>query len=40
MEKKTKVINMFGGSGIGKSTTAAGLFHQMDLDGKNVEPVS
>lgn len=30
---------MFGGSGIGKSTTAAGLYHQMKLDGHNVELV-
>ena len=39
MEIRTKVINMFGGSGIGKSTTAAGLYHQMKLDGLNVELV-
>jgi nicotinamide riboside kinase len=39
MEKKTKVINMFGGSGCGKSTAAAGLFHQMKLNGENVELV-
>jgi nicotinamide riboside kinase len=30
---------MFGGSGIGKSTTAAGLYHSMKLDGCNVELV-
>lgn len=35
----TVVINMLGGSGLGKSTTAAGLYHQMKLDGKNVELV-
>jgi ATP:corrinoid adenosyltransferase len=39
MERTTKVINMFGGSGIGKSTTAAGLYHQMKLQGLNVELV-
>lgn len=39
MERKTKVINMFGGSGIGKSTTAAGLYHAMKLEEKNVELV-
>lgn len=30
---------MFGGSGIGKSTTAAGLYHAMKLRGDNVELV-
>jgi len=35
----TIVINMLGGSGLGKSTTAAGLYHRMKLDGKNVELV-
>ena len=39
MEKKTKVINMLGGSGLGKSTTAAGLYHRMKSDGLNVELV-
>lgn len=39
MERKTKVINMFGGSGIGKSTTAAGLYHAMKLEEENVELV-
>lgn len=39
MEKKTKVINMLGGSGLGKSTTAAGLYHIMKLQGYNVELV-
>ena len=39
MEKKTKVINMLGGSGIGKSTTAAGLYYHMKLAHKNVELV-
>jgi len=35
----TIVVNMLGGSGLGKSTTAAGLYHQMKLDGKSVELV-
>jgi len=39
LEKKTKVINMLGGSGLGKSTTAAGLYHAMKLQGYNVELV-
>lgn len=39
MERRTKVINMFGGSGIGKSTTAAGLYHALKLDEVNVELV-
>lgn len=39
MERITKVINMLGGSGIGKSTTAAGLYHEMKLQGTNVELV-
>lgn len=30
---------MLGGSGIGKSTTAAGLYHEMKLQGLNVELV-
>jgi uridine kinase len=28
----TIVINMLGGSGIGKSTAAAGLYHQMKMN--------
>lgn len=39
MEKQTKVINMLGGSGIGKSTIAAGLYYHMKLAHKNVELV-
>lgn len=39
MTRQTKVINMLGGSGIGKSTTAAGLYHAMKLQGMNVELV-
>ena len=35
-----KVINLFAGPGVGKSTAAAGLFHLMKLQGKNVELVS
>lgn len=35
----TLVINMLGGSGIGKSTTAAGLYYQMKLNHLNVELV-
>lgn len=36
----TKVINLFSGPGAGKSTLAAGLFHQMKMDGYNVELVT
>lgn len=36
----TKVINLFGGSGLGKSTTAAGLFYYMKLHDYHVELVS
>ena len=35
----TVVINMLGGSGIGKSTTAAGLYYKMKLAKMNVELV-
>lgn len=35
-----KVINLFAGPGAGKSTTAAGLFHLMKLEGMNVELVT
>jgi nicotinamide riboside kinase len=35
----TKVINLFGGSGIGKSTTAAHLFAEMKYKGMHVELV-
>ena len=35
----TTVVNMLGGSGIGKSTTAAGLYYNMKLAGINVELV-
>lgn len=39
MAVQTTVINMLGGSGIGKSTTAAGLYYHMKLSHKNVELV-
>lgn len=35
-----KVINVFGGPGAGKSTTAAGLFYKMKQKGLNVELVT
>lgn len=35
-----KVINLFGGPGSGKSTTAAGLFYKMKLKHMSVELVS
>jgi hypothetical protein len=35
-----KVINIWGGPGAGKSTTAAGLFNLMKTQGHNVELVS
>ena len=35
----TKIINLFGGPGVGKSTTAAALFAEMKYQGKNVELV-
>jgi hypothetical protein len=35
----TKVINLFGGSGVGKSTTAAHLFAEMKYRGLHVELV-
>lgn len=33
----TKIINIFGGPGIGKSTIVAGLFHQMKIRHLDVE---
>lgn len=36
----TKVINLCGGPGAGKSTTAAGLFNLMKLSGEKVEYVT
>lgn len=35
-----KVINIFGGPGAGKSTTAAGIFYKMKQKGINVELVT
>lgn len=35
-----KLINLFGGPGSGKSTTAAGLFYKMKLQHKNVELIT
>ena len=37
---KTRVINIFGGPGVGKSTTASGIFYKLKLEGYNVEYVS
>lgn len=37
---KLKVINLFGPPGCGKSTTAAGLFHKMKVNGYDVEIVT
>lgn len=36
----TKVINLLAGSGVGKSTLAAGIFYEMKKRGFNVELVS
>lgn len=36
----TKVINLFGGPGVGKSTIANGLVYHLRLSGKSVELVS
>lgn len=38
-ETKTKIINLYGGSGVGKSTVAALLFAQMKMFRKDVELV-
>lgn len=35
-----KVINFFGGAGVGKSTHAAGLFYHMKSKGHNVELIN
>lgn len=37
---KTKVINLFGGPGCGKSTTATGVFSLLKIHGVNCEYVS
>lgn len=34
---KTLLINLYGGPSIGKSTTAAGVFHKLKLEGINCE---
>lgn len=39
LESTMKVINLFGGPGLGKSTTAAGLFFEMKKMGLEVELV-
>ncbi|MFY0656143.1 MAG: AAA family ATPase [Neptunomonas phycophila] len=39
MTYKTKVINLFGGAGIGKSTIAARLFSELKMQGREVELV-
>lgn len=36
----TKIINLFGGPGVGKSTIASGLFYHMKIAGYNVELAS
>ena len=38
--KRTLHINLFGGPGTGKSTSAAGLFYQMKTDGEKVELIT
>ena len=40
LKKKTKIINIFGGPGIGKSTQAAGLHYIMKTNGMSVELTS
>lgn len=40
IEYKLKVINLWGGPGCGKSTTAAGLFHKMKVHGYDVEMIT
>jgi hypothetical protein len=37
---QTIVINLYGGPGTGKSTTASGVFHELKLAGLNVELAS
>lgn len=37
---KTIIVNLFGGPGSGKSTTAAGLFHMLKINGVNCELVT
>jgi hypothetical protein len=40
MERKTKVVNFYGGPGAGKSTTAASVFSLLKLHGVNAELVT
>ena len=40
IENKTIIVNLFGGPGSGKSTTAAGLFHKLKINGVNCELVT
>ncbi len=37
---KTIIVNLFGGPGSGKSTTTAGLFHKLKINGVNCELVT
>lgn len=39
-QRNLKVINIFGGPGTGKSTTAAYIFHDLKCSGANVELVT
>jgi hypothetical protein len=38
-KKHTTIINLYGGPGTGKSTSAAQYYHQLKVDGHNVELV-
>jgi hypothetical protein len=38
--KKLKIVNLFAGPGAGKSTTAAGLFYLMKIEGFSVELIT
>lgn len=40
MKAELKVINLFGGPGTGKSTTAAYIFHELKCAGRNVELIT
>lgn len=40
MKQNLKVVNIFGGPGTGKSTTAAYIFHELKCEGCNVELVT
>jgi nicotinamide riboside kinase len=40
MDKKPIIVNLFGGPGSGKSTTSAGVFHKLKLNGVNCELVT